>query len=120
MGYLFLAISVISGSVKGFFAKKVSDKTSGIEGAVLSNLKRMLFSIPIGLIFVLFDGKLSDLKVSCDVLAISAFAGISISVFIVSWLLAVKKSAFTAADTFISLGAGLGNGFDAYYVEGVL
>ncbi|MBQ7343444.1 MAG: EamA family transporter [Clostridia bacterium] len=104
MGYLFLAVSVLSGSKKGFFAKKVSDRTSGLRGAVLSNLIRMLFCIPIGLVFVLFDGKLADLAVSPRVIGISAFAGVSTAVFIVSWLLAVKRSAFTSVDTFISLG----------------
>ena len=64
----------------------------------------MLFCIPIGLIFVFFDGTPSDLIVSQNVLIISAFAGITTSVFIVSWLLAVKKSAYTALDAFVSLG----------------
>ena len=104
MGYLFLFISVISGSVKGFFAKKISDKTPGIEGAILTNFIRMIFCIPIGLIFILIDGSISDLAVSGDVLLIAAFTGITTGIFIVSWLLAVKQSAFTAVDTFIALG----------------
>ena len=104
MGYLFLLLSVISGAVKGFFAKKVSDKTSGIKGSVFSNFIRMLFCIPIGLLFVLFDGALPSLAVSGTVLLISALAGVSTSIFIVFWLLSVKTSAYTSVDTFISLG----------------
>ena len=56
MGYLFLFLSVLSGSVKGFFGKKISDMTADFKSAVLSNLIRMLFCIPIGFLFVLFDG----------------------------------------------------------------
>ena len=31
MGYLFLLISTISGTVKGFFGKKISNDTNGLE-----------------------------------------------------------------------------------------
>ena len=104
MGYLFLFISAISGTIKGFFGKKISDNINGLEGAIFTNFIRMIFCIPIGLVFVFFDGNFSDLAVSREVLLISLFAGISTSIFIVSWLLAVKKSAFTSLDAFISLG----------------
>lgn len=104
MGYLLLAVSILSGSIKGFFAKKVSNATSGLGDAILSNLIRMLLCIPIGLLFVLIDGGASTLVISGRVLCISALAGITTSLFIVSWLLAVKTSALTSTDAFISLG----------------
>lgn len=104
MGYLFLTLSVLSGSIKGFFAKKISDKTVGLKGAIFTNLIRMLICMPIGLLFVLFDGAISDLRVSNVVLLTSAFAGITTGIFIVSWLLSVKRSAFTSVDAFVSLG----------------
>ena len=104
MGYLFLSVSVLSGSIKGFVAKKISDKTSGIKSAVLTNFIRMLFCIPVGLLFVLVDGGIGNLAVDKKVLAIAALAGITTSVFIVSWLLAVQKSAYTAVDTFLAMG----------------
>ena len=104
MGYLFLSVSVLSGSIKGFVAKKVSDKTSGLKSAVFTNFIRMLFCIPIGLLFVLVDGGIGNLAVDKKVLAIAALSGITTSVFIVSWLLAVQKSAYTAVDTFVAMG----------------
>jgi len=103
MGYLFLLASICSGAIKGFFGKKISDKTSGIKSAVLSNIIRMLFCIPIGFIFVLFDGGVSTLGVSIDVLLISALAGVATSVFIVSWLLGVQKGAYSTVDTFVAM-----------------
>lgn len=103
MGYLFLFASVFSGATKGFFAKKVSTKTSGLKSAVLTNFIRMLFCIPLGFIFVLFDGGMSALKVSTDILFISAFAGVTTSVMLVTWLLAVQKSAYSAMDAFLSV-----------------
>lgn len=104
MGYIFLFLSVISGSIKGFFGKKISDKTSDLKSAVFANLIRMLLCIPIGLLFISFDGSFADLAVSGEILSISAFAGLTTSIFIVSWLLAVKNSAFTAVDTFVAMG----------------
>lgn len=104
MGYLFLLVSICSGGIKGFVAKKVSNKTNGIKSAVLTNFVRMLFCIPVGLIFVLIDGGIESLAVDKKILGIAALAGVSTSVFIVSWLIAVQKSAYTAVDTFVSMG----------------
>jgi drug/metabolite transporter (DMT)-like permease len=103
MGYVFLFASVFSGATKGFFAKKVSTKTSGLKSAVLTNFIRMLFCIPLGFIFVLFDGGVSALKVSTDTLFISAFAGVTTGVMLITWLLAVQKSAYSAMDAFLSV-----------------
>ncbi len=104
MGYLFLLISICSGGIKGFVAKKVSNKTNGIKSAVLTNFIRMLFCIPVGFIFVLIDGGIESLAVDKKVLGIAALAGASTCIFIVSWLIAVQKSAYTAVDTFVSMG----------------
>ena len=104
MGYLFLFVSICSGAIKGFLGKKVSNKTNGIKSAVLTNFIRMLFCIPVGLLFVLIDGGITSLLVNKKILLIAALAGASTSIFIVSWLIAVQKSAFTAVDTFVSMG----------------
>ncbi|MBR1677619.1 MAG: EamA family transporter [Clostridia bacterium] len=104
MGYLFLIISVISGATKGFFAKKVSDRTNGLKSAVISNLIRMVFCIPIGLLFILAEGNGINLLISYKDLFISAFGGVVTSIFIVSWLLAVRKTAYTTIDAFLSMG----------------
>ena len=104
MGYLFLIISVISGATKGFFAKKVSDRTNGLKSAVISNLIRMVFCIPIGLLFILAEGNGINLLISYNDLLISAFGGVVTSIFIVSWLLAVRKTAYTTIDAFLSMG----------------
>ena len=104
MGYLFLVLSVFSGSLKGFFGKKISNKTTGLKSAAFSNLIRMLFCIVIGFVFVLFDGGISSLAVSKNVLWVSVFAGVSTSILVASWLLAIQKSAYTAMDSFLAMG----------------
>ena len=104
MGYLCLFLSVLSNSVKGFFGKKISNRTASFKSAVLFNLIRMLFCIPIGFVFVLFDGGIYSLSVSKEVLLIALFAGVTTSLFIATWLLAIQKSAYTAMDAFLAMG----------------
>ena len=104
MGYLFLSFSVLSGAVKGFFGKKVGDGTPSIKSAVFSNLIRMLFCIAFGFVFVLIDAGVGALAVSLPVLLLSAIAAASTCVFIISWLLAVRNSAYMSVDAFISFG----------------
>ena len=121
MGYLFLFLSVLSGSVKGFFGKKISNKTASFKSAVLSNLIRMLFCIPIGFVFVLFDGGISAFSVYKEVLLIALFAGVSTSFFIATWLLAIQKSAYTAMDAFLAMGILLPITLSAiFYKESVM
>lgn len=103
MGYLFLSVSLLSNATKGFFAKTISTKTSGLKSAVLTNFIRMLICIPLGLVFVLFDGGISALNVSVDLLLIAAFAGITTCTMLIIWLLAVQKSAYSAMDAFLSV-----------------
>lgn len=104
MGYLFLFVSISSGAIKGFLGKKISNQTNGLKDAVFTNFIRMLFCIPIGFIFVCVDGGAAALKVSKEILLLSALGGLTTSVFIATWLLAVQKSAFTSVDTFVAMG----------------
>ena len=80
----------------------------------------MLCCIPIGLLFVIFDGGMSQLNVSKEVFFVALLSGIATSAFIVSWLLAVQKSAYTAMDAFLSMGILVPILFSCiFYHEGV-
>ncbi|MBR2646626.1 MAG: EamA family transporter [Clostridia bacterium] len=103
MGYFFLCLSIASGAVKGFLGKKVSNRTSGLKDAIFTNFIRMLFCIPIGFLFVCFDGGAAALLVNKKVLLLAALGGAATSAFLVTWLLAVQKNAFTSVDAFVSM-----------------
>lgn len=104
MGYLFLAISLIAGAVKGYCGKMTSGYVQGYKDAILANTIRMVLCIFIGLLLILSNGSLAYIKPSISVLAISALSGITTSIFVVCWLISVKKGAYMMLDVFLMLG----------------
>lgn len=104
MGYLFLAIVLLTGKIKGYCGKKTSDYTRNFSDAIFANLLRMLFCIVIGFLLILADGNLSSIRPSTELILISAFSGITTAIFVVTWLVCVKKSAYMMLDVFLMLG----------------
>lgn len=100
MGYLLVAISVLSGSVKGYCGKRTSDYVSEYKDAMLANTIRMGFCILIGFFTVLLQSGAAAFKIDTSVLIITLISGISTSVFVVSWLISVKKGAYMMLDVF--------------------
>lgn len=104
MGYLLLSVALFSGAAKGYCGKKTSGYTENFKDALAANIFRMLMCIVIGLVIILFTEDISQLVPSAEVIAISALSGISTAVFVVSWLISVKKSAYMMLDIFLMLG----------------
>lgn len=104
MGYLFLGISLISGAVKGYCGKKTSGYVNGYSSAVFANFIRMCLCIGIGLILTAVQKEYHGFSLNAGLLAISAIAGISTSVFVVCWLISVRKGAYMMLDVFLMLG----------------
>lgn len=105
VGYVFLVVSVLAGAVKGFCGKKVGNYTDSLQSAVLLNLVRMLLCVVLSTAIVLCSGQLSQLVVKPRVLWVAAISGVSNAVFVVSWLFAVRRSAYMLVDVFLMLGA---------------
>lgn len=104
MGYLFLAIALFSGATKGYCGKKMGNFASNVKSAVLLNLIRMALCVVFGSLFVVMYNHASFLSLEPKLLIISAVSGISTSVFVVTWLLSVRKSAYMMLDVFLMLG----------------
>jgi len=104
MGYLFLLISLFAGATKGYCGKKTSGYTATIGNAVFANTIRMFLCIFIGFVLILATEDLRILIPSPTLLLISALSGISSAIFVVSWLISVKKSAYMMLDIFLMLG----------------
>ena len=107
LGYLFALLVVASGAIKGFCGKKISDYTATLPCASYSNFLRMTLCILIGFFFVTVESGLSGFGVSWNVAFISALSGISTAIFVISWLLAVRKGAYMMVDVFLLLGTSL-------------
>ena len=104
MGYLFLSLALICGATKGFFGKKISGYAENTKSAVLLNLIRMLLCIVFSFAVMLFSSDIGYLSFDINIILISAISGIGTAFFVVSWLLAVRKSAYMMLDVFLMLG----------------
>ncbi len=104
MGYLFLLYSLLSGAIKGFCGKKTSGYMTVYKDAIFANILRMFFCIIIGFIMVIAESGFSAFKIDGLTCIIAAVAGIATAIFVVSWLISVKKGAFMMVDVFLMLG----------------
>lgn len=104
MGYLFLLIALLAGTTKGYCGKKTSGYTNSLRDATFANVIRMLLCIVIGFVLIVLSGDFRKIIPSRDTLFISALSGISTAVFVVTWLISVKKGAYMMLDIFLTLG----------------
>lgn len=104
MGYLFLSLALFAGAAKGYCGKKTSGYTNNFSDAILANTIRMILCIVIGFVIILISGDLSALIPSVEMICISALSGVFTAIFVVSWLISVKKSAYMMLDIFLMLG----------------
>lgn len=104
MGYLFLLIAVFSGTVKGYCGKKTGNLTADIRDAVSVNLIRMLICIGIGVTLLLIQNEPIVFSGDSDVLWIMAGSGIFTSLFLITWLLSVKQSAYLLLEISLMMG----------------
>lgn len=104
MGYLFLIIATLSGTLKGYCGKKVSGVANDIKSSVLLNLIRMLFCILFGFLLVCATYGVDKTKITLSVIWVCALSGLSTAFFLVSWLISVRKSAYMMLDVFLMLG----------------
>lgn len=102
MGYLFLALAVLCGGIKGYCGKFTGNIMNGFKDAALANTLRMVLCVAIGLIIVLATG--ASFAVSTATALICILSGIATSVFVVSWLVIVKRGAYMMIDVFLMLG----------------
>ena len=104
MGYVFLAAALLAGVTKGYCGKKTSGYTKNFRDAILANLIRMILCGGIGFVLILLTGELKSLAPTREMLLIAVLSGVSTAVFVVTWLVAVKKSAYMMLDVFLMLG----------------
>lgn len=104
MGYLFLALALLAGSTKGYCGKKTSGFVKEYKDAMFTNFVRMVLCILISFLLLALSGRLSLLAVDLNVVLITLLSGVTTSVFVVAWLLAVRRGAYMMLDVFLMLG----------------
>lgn len=103
MGYLFLFIALLACVTKGYCGKKTSGHTPDFHSAILANIIHMVLCVFIGLILVLLGHEGAHILPNGHMLLISALAGVSTAVFVVTWLLCVYRSAYMLLEIFLML-----------------
>lgn len=104
MGYLCLLVALFAGVSKGYCGKKTSGYTKGFRDAVLANTIRMVLCTVIGLVLVFVTEGFGIFNQPLAMLWISGLSGAATAVFVVTWLISVKKSAYMMLDIFLMLG----------------
>lgn len=104
MGYLFLAIALFTGTLKGYCGKRVSQIITGMQETLLANLVRMFLCCVIGLGILLAGQNTALLFSSHKLILLSAMSGISTAMFVVLWLILVKRGAYMLVEVFLMLG----------------
>lgn len=72
--------------------------------AILLNFVRMVLCVVFGTLLIFVYKDTAYLTFNHKLLIISAFSGISTSIFVITWLISVKKSAYMLIDIFLMLG----------------
>lgn len=105
MGYLFLAAALMVGLTKGYCGKKTSGLVRSYPDTMLLNAVRMLMCIVIGFFFVFIpNGSASPLNIAWKPFLISSLSGLATSIFVVSWIIAVRRGAYMMLEVFLTLG----------------
>lgn len=104
MGYLFLLLALLSGSAKGYCGKRTSGYVREYKDAMFTNFIRMVFCVIISLILLSVRGELSLLKADRSEILITMLSGVTTSVFVVAWLISVRRGAYMMLDVFLMLG----------------
>ena len=94
MGYISILIALLAGTTKGFLGKKLSNTVTTHRQSVFVNMIRMVICIFISLAVLAVEGLGNGLYMDGAAWLFGAFAGVTISLFMVTWLLAVRQGAY--------------------------
>lgn len=105
LGMLFITLSVMGGVIKGYCGKSVGTYAHTITDSAKLNFIRMVLCTAISLAVLSLQGNFMKLfTVSPVALIISLCAATASTIFIISWLMAVRGSAYMLVSVFTNLG----------------
>lgn len=104
MGYLYLTVAVFASVAKGVCGKKLSQNVASLDKVFGVSAFRMLVCVLIGGVLTLFCGDFFKVEYSVAFFAICMLSGLSVSVFSVTWLIAVKDGSYVMLNVFNMLG----------------
>ncbi len=94
MGYISIFVALLAGTAKGFFGKRISKSVTTQKQSVLVNAVRMVICVLISLAVLAFGDMRNGILIDGAAWLFGALAGVTLSMFLVTWLLAVRRGAF--------------------------
>ena len=101
-GYLFLVLATFCGTAKGYAGKKSSSALDSLPLKLYFGAFRTALCAVIGLVIWLAEGNYEF--VGTEPLVISVLSGISMSIFLLSWIAAVRGKAYVLIDVCCQMG----------------
>ena len=92
MVYVFVLLTLLFLGIKGVCGKKTSTCVQQTGDAFRFNILRMLLCSLIGMVVVLIEGAQDSLTVDGGMIAICLLAGVCNAMFLIGWILAVRKN----------------------------
>lgn len=105
MGYLFLAVALTAGLIKGLSGRKISKDVESLKDGLFVNMVRTAFCASIGLILVWIRNE--SLVLTLPAFLVCGLSAGSMAAFCISWLYAYKSEAYMFLNIFTMLGSVL-------------
>ena len=105
MVYLIVLIALLCLGIKGYCGKKTSTYVQNTGDSFLLNLIRMLICALIGTAVILFDSTQSTMHAESGLLLICLLSGLSNSMFLIGWILAIQKNSMVLVDVGLTIGS---------------
>lgn len=105
MGYLFLALALAGGLVKGFVGKGISRDVNSLTDGFAVNTLRCTFCSVIAFVLAFIEAGFQGFLLSPMGFFVSALSSLFMAMFCVAWLYAYKSEAYTFLSVFTMLGS---------------
>lgn len=105
MGYIYLALALAGGLVKGFSGKKISRDVGGFKDSVFVNLIRMTLCTAIGAVLLVMQSGPEAFIISGNEILICVISAVCMCVFCVCWMCAYQSEAYMFLSVFTMLGS---------------
>lgn len=107
MGYIYLAIALLTNNIKGYCGKQMSRFSAKLDDTLLICFFRMLMCIGTSAVILAVGGGFFGLEITPKLIGYAAFSGISTAILVAAWLFAANSSGYMMLEVFQMLGVGV-------------
>lgn len=107
MGYIFLAIALLTNNIKGYCGKQMSRYSAKLNDTLLICFFRMLMCIGTSAVILAVTGGYFGLEITPKLIGYASFSGISTAILVAAWLFAANSSGYMMLEVFQMLGVGV-------------